>query len=728
MGSFSNQFTKGFTLKVEWTESGVDVATNTSDLTVTAYLVAASGYYINSTAKKNISLTINGTTYSGTCYVGLSKGETKELFKQTVANIAHNADGSKAVAISCALGIKATLNDTYFSNVSTSGTAILTTIARASQPSCVTWPEHTQNVGKFGDTISIHMNRKSSAFTHTVRYAYGTLSGTIATGVGTGVSWTIPKSFMDLIPRGTNGSGTIYVDTYNGSTLVGTKSCGFTAAMPTTADCYPKCTLALEDITGVDKIYGSPVKGLSKIKVTVNATEAYSSPIDSCVIEANGVKYDGLTATTGYLTGAAAAKATVTDGRKRTGTASYTMNVQDYSAPSVTALSVHRCDEDGTANKRGSYVKVKFSASVSSMDGKNNALYYIKYKKTSETAETTLALTEYTNQYTVSNAEYIIAASPGSSYDFAVEAVDRHNTNNPGRKSAKVSTAASIFSWRGFKTANGIEDGAGIGMVPEKPNVLQIGWPMNGMADINQFGQWRMHQGWMGMYGTVADAASSSNRKGWIGYDRGSILNIRDETGGLDYFAKGSHRWAVNGSNVMTLTNTTLRPMANDSGYVGDATYKWKAVYAVNGTIQTSDRNAKKDIVELDQRYIDLFDRLLPVSFMFTREDADRTHIGFISQDVEAAMQEVGLTDLDFAGFCRDVQTVWDEEAQEDKPVLDKNGKPVYIYSLRYTEFVALNTKLIQLNREAIKVQQAEIDTLKAEMTDLKAMLLEMKG
>ena len=118
MGSFSNQFTKGFTLKVEWTESGVDVATNTSDLTVTAYLVAASGYYINSTAKKNISLTINGTTYSGTCYVGLSKGETKELFKQTVANIAHNADGSKAVAISCALGIKATLNDTYFSNVS----------------------------------------------------------------------------------------------------------------------------------------------------------------------------------------------------------------------------------------------------------------------------------------------------------------------------------------------------------------------------------------------------------------------------------------------------------------------------------------------------------------------------------------------------------------------------------------------------------------------------------
>ena len=481
MGSFSNQFTKGFTLKVEWTESGVDVATNTSDLTVTAYLVAASGYYINSTAKKNISLTIDGTTYSGTCYVGLSKGETKELFKQTVSNIAHNADGSKSVAISCTLGIKATLNDTYFSNVSTSGTATLTTIARASQPSCVTYPENTQNVGEFGDTISIHMNRKSSAFTHTARYAFGTQTGTCInadTGketnkdVTTGFRWTIPLSLMNLIPNGTSGSGTIYVDTYNGSTLVGTKSCGFTATVPTTADCYPKCSLTLEDITGIDKIYGSPVKGLSKIKVTVNTTLAYSSPIKSYEITANGRRYTASPATTDYLSGVAAVTATVKDGRGRPGTAGYTMNVQDYSAPTISALSVQRCNEDGTANKRGSHVKVKFSAAISSMSSKNTALYYLKYKKTSATAYTTMSLTDHTNKYSV-NAEYIIAASPGSSYDIVVEAVDRHKTS---QKSAKASTAVSIFSWRGFKTANGIEDGAGIGKVPEAPNRLEIGW------------------------------------------------------------------------------------------------------------------------------------------------------------------------------------------------------------------------------------------------------------
>ena len=472
-GSFSTLFSKGFTLKVEWTESGVDAGTNTSDLTVTAYLIAKSTYYINSTAKKNISFTVNGTTYSGTCYVGLEKGETKKLFTQTVADIPHNADGSKTVSISCTLGIKATLNDVYVASVSTSGAATLSVIGRASQPSCVTWPEHTQNVGSFGDEISIHMNRNSASFTHTVRYAFGSNSGTIATGVGTGTTWTIPLSLMSLIPNATSGSGTIYVDTYNGSTLIGTKSCGFTATVP--ASVKPSCSFTLEDITGIDKIYGSPVKGLSKIKITVNATLAYSSPIKSYEITANGRRYTASPATTDFLSasGTSTVKATVKDGRGRSGTASYDMNVQAYTAPAVTAMSVQRCNEDGTLNKRGAYIKVVFSAAISSMSSKNTALYYLKYKKTSETAYSTVSFSALANKYSVSNQSYIFEAAQGSSYDVVIEAVDRHNTV---RKSAKVATAVSILSWRGFKTANGVEDGIGIGKVPEKANYLQIGF------------------------------------------------------------------------------------------------------------------------------------------------------------------------------------------------------------------------------------------------------------
>lgn len=131
-GSFYKTFSTGYRLLVEWSESNVDIANNQSDITVTAKLVSlSSSYNINSTASKNISLTINGTKYSSTCTVGLSGGAAKTLMTKTVSNINHSSDGSKSISISCTLGIAVTLSGKYVSSVSTSGTATLTKIARA---------------------------------------------------------------------------------------------------------------------------------------------------------------------------------------------------------------------------------------------------------------------------------------------------------------------------------------------------------------------------------------------------------------------------------------------------------------------------------------------------------------------------------------------------------------------------------------------------------------------
>ena len=66
-------------------------------------------------------------------------------------------------------------------------------------------------------------------------------------------------------------------------------------------------------------------------------------------------------------------------------------------------------------------------------------------------------------------------------------------------------------------------------------------------------------------------------------------------------------------------------------------------------------------------------------------------------------MAECGLTALDFAGFCKDAKTtrriIENEDGSKtetEEPVLDGDGNPVYIYSLRYEEFIALNTYAIQ--------------------------------
>ena len=239
---------------------------------------------------------------------------------------------------------------------------------------------------------------------------------------------------------------------------------------------------------------------------------------------------------------------------------------------------------------------------------------------------------------------------------------------------------------------------------------------------VTSAGSFRLAEGWMGLYDTLANAASHTTRKGWIGYNGGDIMILNDDTaGGIALKSGGALRFYGAGStNFVATLSDRFRSSANDVHYLGDASCRWKAVYAVNGTIQTSDRNQKKNIEEVGQKYIDLFDRLLPVSFMFNDAESDRMHIGFISQDVKAAMDEVGLTDLDFAGFCCDVLTEWDEETQTEKEVLDDSGNPVYVYSLRYTEFIALNTRMIQLNRQKLADQEREIKSLRDDIESLK--------
>lgn len=126
---------------------------------------------------------------------------------------------------------------------------------------------------------------------------------------------------------------------------------------------------------------------------------------------------------------------------------------------------------------------------------------------------------------------------------------------------------------------------------------------------------------------------------------------------------------------------------------------RWSQVYTASSTISTSDRNLKDNIKVLNNRYKKLFLKLIPVSFTFKDGTSGRTHIGFVAQDVEEAMSELGLTSYDFAGFCKDkvcIPVPGDDEERIEQPVLDENGAYKYIYSLRYEEFIAIITGVVQ--------------------------------
>ena len=167
------------------------------------------------------------------------------------------------------------------------------------------------------------------------------------------------------------------------------------------------------------------------------------------------------------------------------------------------------------------------------------------------------------------------------------------------------------------------------------------------------------------------------------------------------------------------VSSCSFNPYGNAT--LGTSDSKWGQIYSTVGSISTSDRNKKTDIEILNDKYVQLFNKLKPVLFKFKEENGikhDRIHIGFISQDVEETMKEVGLTDLDFAGFCKDKvkkQTGFDEnESPIYEDVLDEYGNPTYIYSLRYSEFIALNTHAIQNLMKRVDDLEKEVELLKS--------------
>lgn len=200
---------------------------------------------------------------------------------------------------------------------------------------------------------------------------------------------------------------------------------------------------------------------------------------------------------------------------------------------------------------------------------------------------------------------------------------------------------------------------------------------------------------------------TSKTNKGRIYVDENGRLYLESIAGDMGF---------IGGGHTLFLLSDRFRTGGNDVLYLGDASNRWKAVYAVNGTIQSSDRNLKENIEEIDKKYEALFNNLKPVTFEFKGNDHDRVHVGFIAQEVKEAMTEVGLTDIDFAGYCEDLKREYDKELKKDIEVLDEDGKPIKTYSLRYNEFIALNTHMIQK-------QQKEIKDLKDEVAQLKDLV-----
>lgn len=371
--------------------------------------------------------TIDGMTLSKRTIDMSNTNEWQDLGSRTIT-ISHNADGSCSVNKTGSFVCTAGSSNYSLRSGSASVTVTPNTIPRASQPSCITFPNTTQNVGDIGGKFTIHMNRVSDSFSHTVRYTWANKSGTIATGVTNNVEWTIPMDFCNNIGSAVSGTGTIYVDTYSGSNRIGTKSVNFTANVPSSV--VPSInSVAISEANssvGLD-VY---VQNKSQLRVVTNASGSYSSWITSCKITGidNSV-YWGTDITSGILVGSGTKTITitVTDSRGRTASTTRTYNCIAYSNPQIISFGASRCNADGTENDNGESIKYSFKGSISSINNKNSKVYKIGYKHSTDNDYTYITIDN--DAYSIDKSDVVISDivfSNNNSYDIQFLIQDKY--------------------------------------------------------------------------------------------------------------------------------------------------------------------------------------------------------------------------------------------------------------------------------------------------------------
>lgn len=181
---------------------------------------------------------------------------------------------------------------------------------------------------------------------------------------------------------------------------------------------------------------------------------------------------------------------------------------------------------------------------------------------------------------------------------------------------------------------------------------------------------------------------------------------------------------------AILLTQGEFRPQASYKDVIdlGASAYKWKTIYATTGTINTSDRDKKTDIFPISEKYEQLFELIEGVTYRFKNESKsenhDRIHIGAISQQIEESMEKVGIEPEELAFFCKDkkknIYTIKkkDKDGNEYEEEVEEEVDG-YDYSLRYSEWIMMNTHMIQKTRKEYKKLQKNHDELQIKYEEL---------
>lgn len=192
---------------------------------------------------------------------------------------------------------------------------------------------------------------------------------------------------------------------------------------------------------------------------------------------------------------------------------------------------------------------------------------------------------------------------------------------------------------------------------------------------------------------TAGEISLSGSSSSSYAVDIYSRRALRLSAGSGDVYIEdggGNHVW-LDASQGVTYFGGDIVPNGNDRYMCGTSPNRWSDIWCTNGALNGSDENIKNSIEELPEKYLVFIDNVIPRRFKFNDGTSNRYHTGFIAQNVKEAMDTAGISDLEFAGWAKDV---------------DADGNDTY--ALRYTEFLApMLAKIKQLEARIAELEVA---------------------
>lgn len=379
----------GYTLSASFNENSTTVADNTSNVTCTATLTPSSAYWSSGyPSTLAIYWHDNRENYdrqvASISFNGLSSASDVKTASGTI-NVTHNDDGTLS-GYAYAVFTKGQTTSTWACNSGSVATPLtaLTTIARASTPTI------TPSTFNIGDTITINTNRKSTAFTHTLTFYFGTYSYQIATGVTDTITFdtsTVANEMYQQIPNASAGQGNVTVETFNGATSIGNKNVIFEADVtnsnPTYNATYQDTNATTIAITNNNQ---QIIRNNSTLQISITNAQAKNyATLSGLNVVINGTIYTGtLSGTTGTinvgtlnLSSNTQAQVVLTDSRGIKTVKNLTLIILDWILPTA-IIDLQR------QNNFYSETDINVNAEYSSLDSKNTITIKVREKKTTE--------------------------------------------------------------------------------------------------------------------------------------------------------------------------------------------------------------------------------------------------------------------------------------------------------------------------------------------------------